>query len=206
MKDYTEEEKNLIKSLNRPIDNINETLVSSIVDKLLDNKDFKELINYFNSLYDFAEVPKNIVDKLILENNKECIAEFLENEDSLYFLNKSEINRLKNFLNVHEINIRLEKDYDYYYKSLYNQGIRNWQSDTININDDTIEHILTRYNKLIRLKLKEVKNIGVVVACTIYSNYYLSEEEQILKGIDYINEFGFNIERNINNKNIIKNL
>ena len=58
MKDYTEEEKNLIKSLNKPIDNINETLVSSIVDKLLDNKDFKELINYFNSLYDFAEVPK----------------------------------------------------------------------------------------------------------------------------------------------------
>ena len=206
MKDYTEEEKNLIKSLNRPIDNINETLVSSIVDKLLDNKDFEELIHYFNSLYDFAEVPKNIVDKLILENNKECIAEFLENEDSLYFLNKSEINRLKNFLNVPEINIRLEKDYDYYYNFLYNQGIRNWQSDTIKINDDTIEHVLTRYDKLIRLKLKEVKNIGVVVACTIYSNYYLSEEEQILKGIDYINEFGFNIERNINNKNIIKNL
>ena len=206
MKAYTEEEKNLIKSLNRPIDNINETLVSSIVGKLLDNKDFEELIHYFNSLYDFAEVPKNIVDKLILENNKECIAQFLENEDSLYFLNKSEINRLKNFLNVREINIRLEKDYDYYYKFLYNQGIRNWQSDTIKINDDTIEHVLTRYNKLIRLKLKEVKNIGVVVACTIYSNYYLSEEEQILKGIDYINEFGFNIERNINKKNLIKNL
>lgn len=206
MKDYTEEEKNLIKSLNRPINNINEALVSSIVDKLLDNKNFEELINYFNSLYDFAVVPKNIVDKLILENNKECIAEFLENEDSLYFLNKSEINRLKNFLNVREINIRLEKDYDYYYKFLYNQGIRNWQSDTIKINDDTIEHVLTRYNKLIRLKLKEVKNICVVVACTIYLNYYLSEEEQILKGIDYINEFGFNIERNINNKNIIKNL
>ena len=120
MKAYTEEEKNLIKSLNRPIENINETLVSSIVDKLLDNKDFEELIQFFNSLYDFAEVPKNIVDKLILENNKECIAEFLENEDSLYFLNKSEINRLKNFLNVREINIRLEKDYDYYYKFLYN--------------------------------------------------------------------------------------
>ena len=77
MKAYTEEEKNLIKSLNRPIENINETLVSSIVDKLLDNKDFEELIQFFNSLYDFAEVPKNIVDKLILENNKECIAEFL---------------------------------------------------------------------------------------------------------------------------------
>ena len=48
--------------------------------------------------------------------------------------------------------------------------------------------------------------MGVVVSCIMYSNYYLSEEEQILKGIDYINEFGFNIERNINNKNIIKNL
>ena len=64
MKAYTEEEKNLIKSLNRPIENINETLISSIVDKLLDNKDFEELIQFFNSLYDFAEVPKNIVDKL----------------------------------------------------------------------------------------------------------------------------------------------
>lgn len=203
---YTEEEKNLINSLNRPIDNINENLVKSIVDKLLDNKDFEELIYFFNSLNDFAEIPNNIVDKLILENNKECIAKFLENEDSLYFLNENDISRLKNFLNVREINIKLEKTYDYYYKFLYNQGVRNWKSNTIKTNNDIIEHKLTRYNKLIKFKLKEVKNIGVVVACTIYSNYYLTEEEQILKGIDYINEFGFAIERNINNKNIIKEL
>lgn len=203
---YTEEEKNLINSLNRPIDNINENLVKSIVDKLLENKGFEELIYFFNSLNDFAEIPNNIVDKLILENNKECIANFLENEDSLYFLNEKDISRLKNFLNVREINIKLEKTYDYYYKFLYNQGVRNWQSNTIKTNNDIIEHILTRYNKIIKLKLKEVKNIGVVVACTIYSNYYLTEEEQILKGIDYINEFGFAIERNINNKNIIKEL
>ena len=203
---YTEEEKNLINSFNRPIDNINENLVKSIVDKLLENKDFEELIYFFNSLNDFAEIPNNIVDKLILENNKECIAKFLENEDSLYFLNKNDISRLKNFLNVREINIKLEKTYDYYYKFLYNQGVRTWQSNTIKTNNDIIEHVLTRYNKLIKLKLKEVKNIGVVVACTIYSNYYLTEEEQILKGIDYINEFGFTIERNINNKNIIKEL
>ena len=203
---YTEEEKNLINSLNRPIDNINENLVKSIVDKLLENKDFEELIYFFNSLNDFAEIPNNIVDKLILENNKECIAKFLENEDSLYFLNENDISRLKNFLNVREINIKLEKTYDYYYKFLYNQGVRNWKSNTIKTNNDIIEHKLTRYNKLIKFKLKEVKNIGVVVACTIYSNYYLTEEEQILKGIDYINEFGFAIERNINNKNIIKEL
>lgn len=203
---YTEEEKNLINSLNRPIDNINENLVKSIVDKLLENKDFEELICFFNSLNDFAEIPNNIVDKLILENNKECIAKFLENEDSLYFLNKNDISRLKKFLNVREINIKLEKTYDYYYKFLYNQGVRNWKSNTIKTNNDIIEHILTRYNKLIKLKLKEVKNIGVVVACTIYTNYYLTEEEQILKGIDYINEFGFAIERNINNKNLIKEL
>ena len=44
MKNYSEEEKNLFNSLNRPIDNIDETLVSSIIDKLLDNKDLISII------------------------------------------------------------------------------------------------------------------------------------------------------------------
>ena len=204
MKNYTEDEKKLINSLNRPIENIDKSLINSIVDKMLYNNNYEGLLNFLNTLNDFADVPNDIVDKLLKTNNKECVAEFLDNENFLYFLNLEEKNKLKSFLNVHEINIKLENTYDYYYKMLYKQGIRNWHSDILKINDDITEHILTRYNKSLKLKLKEVKKIGVVVSCIIYSNYYLSEEEQILSGIDYINEFGFNIERNINNKNIIK--
>ena len=37
-----------------------------------------------------------------------------------------------------------------------------------------------------------------------YKNYNLTENEQLLKAIDYINEYGFNIDRNINNDDIIK--
>ena len=36
-----------------------------------------------------------------------------------------------------------------------------------------------------------------------YKNYNLTEKEQILKGIDYINDYGFNINRNIKNDAII---
>ena len=204
MKNYTEDEKKLINSLNRPIENIDKSLINSIVDKMLYNNNYEGLLNFLNTLNDFADVPNDIVDKLLKTNNKECVAEFLDNENFLYFLNLEEKNKLKSFLNVHEINIKLENTYDYYYKMLYKQGIRNWHNDILKINDDITEHILTRYNKSLKLKLKEVKKIGVVVSCIVYSNYYLSEEEQILSGIDYINEFGFNIERNINNKNIIK--
>lgn len=206
MENFTNEETNLINSLNKPINYIDMTLVDSIINKILKNNDYYKLLNFFNNLYDFAKIPENVVDKLISENNKECIAEFLENEASLYFFNAEEKNKLKTFLNVLEINVRLDKSYDYYYKMLYDQGVRVWHCDIINTDDNIIEHEFTRYNKLIRLKLKEIKSIGVIVSCIIYSNYKLSEEEQILKGIDYINRFGFNIEKNINNKNIIKKI
>ena len=146
------------------------------------------------------------MDILIQDNNKKCISIFLEKEESLYFLTEKEKNKLKEFLNAQEINIILDKSYDYYYKMLYDQGIRTWNSNTIKKDDNIVEHKFTRYNKLIKIKLKEVKNIGVIVSCVIYSNYNLSNEEQILNDIDYINEFGFNIERNINNINIIKNI
>ena len=201
MKDYTEKEKNLINSLNRPIDNIDEALVNSIVDKLLDNKDFEELIHFLNSLYDFAEVPENIVDKLINENNKECISIFLENEDILYFLSKDEKSKLKEFINACEINIKLKESYDYYYKLLFKQGFRYFKS--IKINNKITEHLFTRYNKLTRIKLKEISDIGIVVSYIDYKNYNLPEYEQLLKAIDYINEYGFNIDRKLNNENII---
>ena len=204
MEKYTKEEINLINSLYKSIDEVDMNLINSIVHKMLLNHEYEELIQFLNKLYDFSTIPINIIDMLIQTNNKECISVFLENEDVLYFLNFKEKTKLKDFLNVHEINIKLENTYDYYYKMLYKQGIRNWQSNTYKNN--VIEHIFTRYNKLIKLKLKEVKDIGVVVSCIIYSNYYLSEEDQILKGIDYINEFGFNIDRDVNNKTIIKNM
>lgn len=201
MKDYTEEEKNLINSLNRPINNIDEALVSSIVDKLLDNKDFEELIHFFNSLYDFAKVPKNIVDKLINENNRECISIFLENENILYFLSTDETNKLKEYLNVWEVNVKLKESYDYYYKLLFKQGFRHFKS--IKTDDKIIEHLFTRYNKLTRIKLKEISDIGIVVSYIDYKNYNLPDDEKLLKAIDYINEYGFNIDRKLNNDNII---
>lgn len=204
MKKYTDKEINLINSLNKPINNINKDLVISIINKMLQNSDYYKLICLLNNLYDFSEIPINIVDRLISDDDKACIAEFLENEDVLYFLSEQEKNRLKEFLNVKKINIKLNNTYDYYDRLLYKQGIRNWNSDTFKNSNNEIVHKLTRYNKLINLKLKEVKGVGLVVSCIIYSNYNLSEEEQILKGIDYINEFGFNIERDINNSAIIK--
>ncbi len=202
MENYIEEEKNLINSLNRPIDNIDEALVSSIVNKLLDNKNFEELIHFFNSLYDFAKVPENIVDRLINENNKECVSIFLENEDILYFLSNDEVNKLKVFLNAYGVNIKLKKSYDYYYKLLFKQGFRHFKS--IRVNDIIIEHLFTRYNKLTRIKLKEITDVGVVVSYIDYKNYNLIKNEQLLKAIDYINEYGFNIDRKLNNDNIIK--
>ena len=202
MQDYTEEEKNLINSLNRPINNIDETLVSSIVNKILENKNFEELIHFLNTLNDFAKVPENIVDKLINENNKECKSIFLENEDILYFFSANETNRLKEFLNAYGVNIKLKETYDYYYKLLFKQGFRHFKS--IKINDRITEHLFTRYNKLTRIKLKEITGIGVVVSYIDYKNYKLTKNKQLLKAIDYINEYGFNIDRKLNNDNIIK--
>lgn len=51
--------------------------------------------------------------------------------------------------------------------------------------------------------MKEVWGVGEVVSYIMYSNYNLSKDEQILKDIDYINEFGFNIESRINNRDLI---
>ena len=201
MKNYTEEEKNLIKSLHEPIDDINEALVSSIVDKLLDNKDFEELIHFLNSLYDFAKVPENIVDRLISDNNKECIAIFLENEDFLYFLSDDEKNKLKEFLNVYEVNIKLEKTYDLYYELLFKQGFRHFKS--IKTSNKITEHLFTRYNILTKIKLKEITGIGIVVSYIDYKDYNLTENERVLKTIDYINGYGFNIDRKLNNDDII---
>ena len=198
MKKYTDEETNLINSLNKPINNIDMTLVESVVNKLLLNKDCVELIYFLNALYDFAEIPKDMVDKLIVENNKECISIFLENEDILYFLTNAEINKLKSFLNVNEVNIKLRGSYDYYYNLLFKKGVRHLK--LIKINDEILEHTFTKYNKLIGIKLKEIKDIGLVVSCINYRNYNMSEEEQILKAIDYINDYDFNIVRDVNNE------
>ncbi len=202
MQDYTEEENNLISSLCKPIDNIDETLVSSIIDKLMNNKNFEELIHFLNSLNDFAKVPENIVDRLINLNNKECISIFLENEDILYFLNANEKNKLKKFLNVYDVNIKLKESYNYYYRLLFKQGFRHFKS--IKTNDRITEHLFTRYNKLTRIRLKEISNIGIAVSYIDYKNYNLTENEQLLKAIDYINEYGFNIDRKLNKDNIIK--
>lgn len=204
MEKYTEEEINLINSICKPIDNIDMVLVNSIVNKLLSKKEYEELIDLLNTLFDFAEIPKNIVDKLIEENNKECVSVFLENEDSLYFLTNEEKNKLKEFLNVCEVNIKLKESYDYYYNLLFKRGIRHFKS--IKISDRIIEHIFTRYNKLIRIKLIEIKEIGVVVSYINYQNYNISKDEQLLKGIDHINEYGFNIDRDIKNDAIIKKI
>ena len=202
MQDYTEEENNLINSLCKPIDNIDETLVRSIIDKLMNNKNFEELIHFLNSLNDFAKVPENIVDRLINLNNKECISIFLENEDILYFLNANEKNKLKKFLNVYDVNIKLKESYNYYYRLLFKQGFRHFKS--IKTNDRITEHLFTRYNKLTRIRLKEISNIGIVVSYIDYKNYNLTENEQLLKAIDYINEYGFDIDRKLNKDNIIK--
>lgn len=201
MKNYTEEEKKLINCLNRPIDNVDESLISSIIDKILYNNDYEELIHFLNAIYDFANISNNLVDKLITDNNKECISIFLENEDILYFLSKYEKDKLKIFLNVQEVNIKLKEPYDYYYDLLFKQGFRS--SKSFKINNKITEHLFTRYNKSTKIKLKEIDGIGVVVSYINYKYYNLSQEEQILDAIDYINKFGFNIDKKLNSNNII---
>ena len=201
MKKYTEEEKNLIDSLNKPIDNVDESLVNSIVDKMLCNGDHEKLIYFLNVVHDFANVPNNLVDRLINNDNKECISAFLENEETLYFLSEDEKNKFKKFLNIHEINIKLRDPYDYYYNLLFKQGFRSFKS--IKINDKITEHLFTRYNKPTKIKLKEIDDIGVVVSYINYKYYNRSQEEQITDAIDYINKFGFDIAEKLNSNDII---
>ena len=66
MKNYTEEEKNLISSLNKPIDNIDKSLVNSIIDKMLYKYYYEELIDFLNSLYDFNAI-------ITAEGRKDCV-------------------------------------------------------------------------------------------------------------------------------------
>lgn len=197
MEKYTEGEMQLINSLNKPVNDVDMNLVDSIIDKMLLNEEYDNLLSFLNALNDFSNTSKNIVDKLITENNKECISIFLENESSLYFLNKEEIMQLKIYLGVSEVNIKLEKPYDYYYELLFNQGVRLFKS--VEINDNEKEYIFTRHNKEFKIKLKEIRNVGLVVSYVDYHNYNLTKEEQINNAIDYINEYGFAIENDIKN-------
>ena len=197
MEKYTEGEMQLINSLNKPVNDVDMNLVDSIIDKMLLNEEYDNLLSFLNALNDFSNTSKNIVDKLITENNKECISIFLENESSLYFLNKEEIMQLKIYLGVSEVNIKLEKPYDYYYELLFNQGVRLFK--TVEMNDNEKEYIFTRYNKEFKIKLKEIRNVGLVVSYVDYHNYNLTKEEQINNAIDYINEYGFAIENDIKN-------
>ena len=197
MEKYTEGEMQLINSLNKPVNDVDMNLVDSIIDKMLLNEEYDNLLSFLNALNDFSNTSKNIVDKLITENNKECISIFLENESSLYFLNKEEIMQLKIYLGVSEVNIKLEKPYDYYYELLFNQGVRLFK--TVEMNDNEKEYIFTRHNKEFKIKLKEIRNVGLVVSYVDYHNYNLTKEEQINNAIDYINEYGFAIENDIKN-------
>ena len=197
MEKYTEGEMQLINSLNKPVNDVDMNLVDSIIDKMLLNEEYDNLLSFLNALNDFSNTSKNIVDKLITENNKECISIFLENESSLYFLNKEEIMQLKIYLGVSEVNIKLDKPYDYYYELLFNQGVRLFKA--VEINDNEKEYIFTRHNKEFKIKLKEIRNVGLVVSYVDYHNYNLTKEEQINNAIDYINEYGFAIENDIKN-------
>ena len=84
--------------------------------------------------------------------------------------------QLKIYLGVSEVNIKLDKPYDYYYKLLFNQGVRLFK--TVEMNDNEKEYIFTRYNKEFKIKLKEIKNVGLVVSYVDYHNYNLTKEEQ----------------------------
>lgn len=196
MKKFTCDEMSFLNSLNSTLDKVDNNLINSLVNKMLQNKDYEELITLLNSLYDFSEVSLAIADRLIIDNNKECISVFLEKEDILYFLTDEEKSKLKAFLNVSEVNIKLVESYEYYYNLLFKQGVRLFKS--VKVNDSITEYIFMKNNKLINFKIKEIKEFGLVVSYVNYSNYYLSDEEQIIKGIDYINEYGFNIDKSVN--------
>lgn len=194
MEQYNEEELTLIHS-NRPIEKIDVNLIKSIETKMHLNKEYDNLIDFYNTIYDFSNFSfKNVADCLIKNENKDCIAHFLENEDSLYFFTKEDINKLKKYLNAMEVNIKLNKDYDYYYKLLFKKGVRPYTKPTIN-NYMKI-YFFSRYNKSFKLKLIDVKNEELFVSYINYYNYKLLKEEQLFYAINYINEFGFNIDIN----------
>lgn len=195
---FTNEELELINSLNKPLENVDINLVNSIIDKMVRSKKYKELIDFLNLLYDFSgidELFENFAERLIIENNKECISFLLDEEENLYFFDNSTKHNLITFLNSKKVYIKLNNTYDYYYKMLFSQGLRSLKNK--NINENLVEHSYTRYNKLIKFKIIEDNNFGVLISYINYLNYNLSFEEQILKAIDYLNEFGFNIERSI---------
>src|SRR5574344_2727546 len=159
MEHYNEEELNLIHS-NRPIETIDVNLIKSIEIKMHLNKEYNNLLDFYNTLYDFSNFSfKDVADYLIKNDNKECIAYFLENEDLLYFFTKEDINKLKKYLNAYEVNIKLNKDYDYYYKLLFKKGVRPWSKPKIN--NYMKKYSFSRYNINFKLKLIEVKNEGL---------------------------------------------
>lgn len=129
MEKYTNDEISIINA-NEPINNINNSLVDSIVKKMLHNKEYESLVNFYNTLYDFSILDlSEISDNLIKGNEFECIAFFLNNEDVLYFLPSEEKKKLKNFLNVKEISIKLNEPYNYYKDLLFKQGFIIFPSD-----------------------------------------------------------------------------
>lgn len=195
MEEFTNKELAFINSINEPITNIDDDLVNTIINKMIINKEYEELICFLNSLNDFAQIPSGIVNKLIDDNNKECISYLLVNIDILYFFDDSEKQKLKDYLNVKNILIQLPETYDYYYRLLFSHGVRLWKS--IN-NNEYIEHIYTRYNELIKIRLIESSKFGVIASYINYLDYNISREEQILNCINYINQFGLNLENNIN--------
>lgn len=193
MQKFTKRELDFINSLNCPVVHIDNELINSIINKIILNKDYDYLIYLLNALYDFAEIPQDIVNNLISNNDKKGISIFLDNEKELYFLSKKEVDKLKEFLNVKEAYFKLDKSYDYYYNILFKEGLR--QQKPIKINNDIIEYTYYRYNKPIGIKIFDIKDIGLIVSYVNYLNYNLTIEEQIIKVIDYLNEFGFNITK-----------
>lgn len=195
---FTDNELELLNSLKEPITNIDVELVKSIINKMVINKEYESLIHFLNALNDFSPI-NNIFETflkyLIEDNNKECISFLLDNEELLYFLNIEEKQKLIKFLNAKKVYIKLKDSYDYYNILLFKQGLRSWKTNKIN--DNLIEHTYTKNNQLVKFQIIESNNNGILISYTNYLNYNLTEEEQIKKNIDYLNAFGFNIERSI---------
>lgn len=190
---FTKEEIELIKSLHVPVRNVNMILVNSIINKFMLNKEHEKIIYFLNTLNDFAETPDDFVNKLIKDNNKECIATFLENKSILYFISEKDIKKLEKFIDAYEVNIILDKPYKFYYDLLFKQGVRLSKTNEA---EHIKEYFFTRYNREFKIRLKDIKGVGLVVSYINYKNYYLSKEEQLKIAIEYINEYGFNIENN----------
>ena len=187
-------EEEMIISVNEPIKNIDTNLIKTIEIKMLKNKDYAKLNDFYNTLYDFSDYNLSyIADMLIERDEKKCISIFLDN-NSLYFMEKENIDKLKNFLNIYEINVKLFEHYDYYYKLLFSHGVRLWK--TINRENIIKEYIFTRYNKLFNIKLKQINSKLLVASFVNYLNYNNLKEQQQIEAIEYLNLFGFNVEIN----------